>query len=102
MIKVEVTKTKVVKEVIEVELPYYYKRYLSSDFSNTIIFGKITQGVEFTINEVHHSDGEETYEISRGSMSTCFYSEDYKSTAKEFEDARDRASSFLNKYFYNE
>lgn len=98
--KIEITKTKEVKEIIDVEIPYYYKHDLTDigDYGDSIIYGKILPDCEYTIHEKtsEYSD-RKTYEIEKDSRSNGYFDEKFKSTKEEFEDVKARALEFLIK-----
>ncbi len=96
--KIEVTRTKRVKEEIEVEFPYYYKHDLTDyEYENTcVIFGKKTEEEEVTIQEKIRDNGNTIYELEKDSRSDSYFGEEYKSTEKEYEEAKERAKQFFN------
>lgn len=92
--KISIKKTKTVEEIIDVEFPYYYKYDLMSDYSDTIIYGKIFENYEVTIKECNSYNNLMSYEIERDSRSDCYFEEQYKSNKDEFEAAKARAIIF--------
>jgi hypothetical protein len=98
--KIEVTRTKRVKEEIEVEIPYYYKHDLTDyDYENTsVIYGKITENEIFTIHEKIRDNGNVIYEIEKEKRwgDGSYFAEKYKSTNGEYEEAKERAKQFFN------
>jgi len=96
--KVEITKQIEVKEIIEIDFPYYYKHDLTDyEYENTcVIYGKITESEEVTIHEKIRSKNNVIYEIEKDSRSDSYFAEKYKSTEEEYNKARERAKRFFN------
>ncbi len=96
--KIEVTRTKRVKEEIEVEFPYYYKHNLTDyDYENTnVIYGKKTETEEVTINEKIRDNNNSIYEIEKDRRNDSYFDKEYKSTEQEYEEAKERARQFFN------
>lgn len=96
--KIEVTRTKRVKEEIEVEFPYYYKHDLTDyDYENTyVIYGKKTETEEVTINEKIRDNKNFIYEIEKDRRNDSYFDKKYKSTEQEYEEAKERAKQFFN------
>ena len=96
--KIEVTRTKRVKEEIEIEFPYYYKHDLTDyDYENTcVVYGKITEKEEVTIQEKIRGNGNTIYELEKDSRSDSYFTEEYKSTEQEYKEAKERAKQFFN------
>lgn len=93
--KIEIIITKRVKEIIEVEFPYYYKHDLMSDYGDSIIYGKIMPDYEIAIKEVELCNGKKSYEIEKDFRSNCYFTDEYKSNKEEFESVKVRAIEFL-------
>lgn len=101
------TKIKIIKqiqqeEIIEIELPYYYKHDLNLDFEDSIIYGKIGENFHISIQESKNNDGKEIYEIEKeiypsieNSGYSCYFEDKYKSNKKEFEAVKERCLNFL-------
>jgi len=89
-----------VKREIEVEVPYYYKHNLTDyEYENTsVIYGKITENESFTVHEKIRDNGDITYEIEKEKRwgDGSYFAEKYKSTYKEYEEAKERAKQFFN------
>ena len=101
--QVEITKQVQQVEIIEVELPYYYKHDLMSDYGNSVIYGKIEEKLCTSIQENKNYDGEEKYEIEKeehhsikNSGLSSYFDKKYKSNKEEFEAVKERCMSFLN------
>ena len=96
--KIEITKQINVKEVVEIDFPYYYKHDLTDyDYESTsVIYGKITERGEVTIHEKIRSKNNVIYEIEKDNRSDCYFKEKYKSTEEEYNKARERAKQFFN------
>lgn len=102
--QVEIIKTVKQVEIIEVELPYYYKQDLMSDYCSSFIYGKIEEKLCTSIRETKSYDSkEEKYEIEKekydsikNSGLSSYFDEKYKSNQKEFEDVKARCLSFLD------
>ena len=101
--QVEITKQVPQVEIIEVELPYYYKHDLTSDYGDSIIYGKIEEKLCTSIQETKNYGGEEKYEIEKeehhsikNSGLSSYFDKKYKSTKEEFEAVKERCLSFLN------
>jgi hypothetical protein len=94
--KIEITTTKIVKETIDVEFPYYYKHDLMSDYGENVIYGKITEDYAYTIQEIENYDGKLAFELEKDTWDGSYFKEEYKSTKEEYEDAKRRALEFFN------
>ena len=101
--KVEITKQVTKLEIIEVELPYYYKVDLMSDYDDSVIYGKIEEKLCTSIKETKNDDGEEKYEIEKeehhsikNSGLSSYFDKRHKSSKEEFEAVKERCLSFLN------
>jgi len=91
------------EETIEVELPYYYKHDLMSDYGESIIYGKIEAKLHTSIHETERYDNKRAYEIEkeehisialRGLSS--YFEDEHQSSREEFEAVKERCLSFLN------
>lgn len=96
--KIEITKIKEVKEIIEVDFPYYFKHDLMSEYGKTIIYGKILPKYAISIKEDESYNGKKSYEIEKDLRGDCYFADKYRSTVDEFEQAKARLLEFLNKY----
>lgn len=96
--QLEITTTKRVKETIEVEFPYYYKQDLTDyDYEDTcVLYGRKTESEDLTIREKIRYNNTTIYEIEKEEMNHSYFGKEYKSTEKEFEEAKDRAKNFIN------
>lgn len=101
--QIEITKEIQQIEVIEVELPYYYKHDLISDHNDSVIYGKIEENTCTSIQETKNYDGDEKYEIEKeeyysikNSGFSCYFDEKFKSTKEEFELVKKRCTAFLS------
>ena len=91
------------EEIIEVELPYYYKHDLSDDYGDSIIYGKIEEKLHTSIHEIERYHGKETYEIEKekhhsieNSGLSSYFEDEHQSNKEEFEAVKERCLSFLN------
>ena len=101
--KIEIAKKTTQVEVIEVELPYYYRHDLVSDYSTSVIYGKIEEKISTSIQETKSFTGTQKYEIEKEEHSSIkdsglgsYFEESHKSTQKEFEEVRQRCQSFID------
>lgn len=101
--QVEITKQVPQTEIIEVELPYYYKHDLMSYCGDSIIYGKIEEKLHTSIQETKNDDGEEKYEIEKeeyclikNSGLSSYFDKKHRSNKEEFEAVKERCLSFLN------
>lgn len=102
--QVEITRQVPQVEVIEVELPYYYKQDLMSDYSDSVIYGKIEEKLCTSIQETKsYDDSEVKYEIEKEEHDSIkitglanYFGKEYRSTKEEFESVKDRCLAFLN------
>lgn len=100
--KLEIIKYVPQVEIIEVELPHYYKHDLMSDYGDCVIYGKIEEKLCTTIQE-SNKNGEDKYEISKedhesikNSGLSSYFDIKHKSSKEEFEEAKKRCLTFLN------
>ena len=100
MAKIEITVTKEVKKTIDVDFPYYYKCDFNSDHHfDSFEYGKINKDrSSFSIQEHIAFDDSVSYEINTSGFANYFFKEKHKSTAKEYEAAKNRAMEFLSKF----
>ena len=102
--QIEITKYVPQIEIIEAELPYYYKHDLNLDnYGESVIYGKIDDIQCTSIQETNDYNGKEKYEIEKEKYHSIKYSglnsyfgEKYKSNKEEFEAAKERCLLFLN------
>ena len=98
--KIEVTKTEQVKEVIDIEFPYYYRLDLNEDDGEytSVIYGKKTEDEDFQIKETIRSNGDTIYEVERKVRSNCgsFFDQKHTGTREAFERAKYIANKFLD------
>lgn len=101
--QVEITKQIPQVVIIEVELPYYYKYDLMSDYGDSVIYGKIEEKLCTSIQETKNYDGEKKYEIEKekhhsieNSGLSSYFDKKHKSSKEEFEEVKERCMSFLN------
>ena len=102
--KMEITIVKQIAQIetIEVELPYFYKHDLESDYGESIIYGKIEEELYTTIHETESWDGRKSYEIekeehvsiARRGLSS-YFEDEHKSNKKEYEAVKERCLFFL-------
>ncbi len=91
------------EEIIEVELPYYFKHDLEGDYGESIIYGKIEDKLYTTIHETIRYDGKVAYEIEREKHHSIenrglaeYFEDEHQSSREEFEAVKERCLSFLN------
>lgn len=103
--QVEIKKQVTQIEIINIELPYYYKYDLMSDYGDNIIYGKIEKDFHVAIKENKNYDGKCEYEIEREehdsikeSGLSCYFDKKYLSNQLEFEKAKNRCFMFLDKF----
>lgn len=101
--KIEISKQTTVIEEIDIELPYYYKVDLMSDYSDHIYYGKISENNCQVIDEIFKGD-DIVYEIKlekfqsiKNSGYSCYFKKESESTKEEFEAVKNRMKEFLNK-----
>lgn len=101
---IELTKTinKTVK--VDIDLPYYYKHDLMSDYGDSVIYGKIEENLGTTIHEQIFGDTT-SYEIEKYRYTSIansglseYFDPMHKSSKKEYESAKDRCMCFLEDY----
>lgn len=93
--KIEITTTKRIKEIIDIDFPYYYEHDLMTDYGDNVIYGKILPEYEITIQEKDLYDDKKSYEIEKRLPSNCYFTQEYKSSKEEFEAVKLRALKFL-------
>lgn len=100
--QIEITKHITQSELIEVELPYYYKHYLRSDYGGSTIYGKIEEQLCTSIHEnikyeiEKYEIEKEEYKSIKDSGVSSYFNEIYISNKQEFELAKQRCVLFLN------
>ena len=83
------------EETINIDFPYYYKHDLLLDHSDTVIYGKIERDryVSITVenNGLHGNPVRFELEIKIKSAEhlSCYMTDEYKGTEKEFLDAKE-------------
>ena len=91
--KIEITINIKKKEVIDVELPYYYKQDLFLDDGYSIIYGKIEED-KCTAIQISKSfrGNSSTYEleveVAKPASSSCYFDDKYKSSETEYLEAK--------------
>ena len=97
--KTNITITEKTEKTIEVELPYYYKQDLYSDYGGSVIYGVISKNEVKTIHEIDilrdgiHQKG---YTIEKCSYwDGSYFTDKYKSNKTEYKKAYERAKVFL-------
>lgn len=100
--KIEITTTQTVKEIIEVDFPYYYEHDLWSEYGDTVIYGKIMPEYEITIKEDKTCWGSESFEITKQKRNDCYFDKKYKSSQATFEDAKKRTIDCLAEWLSEE
>ena len=87
---IEVTRTTHTKEMVELELPYFYKHVLAVE-DDVVIYGKIGEKEHWSV-EFHDRHNYESVQIEReltdwGRLS-CYLTNQHRSNAIEYEQAR--------------
>lgn len=104
--QIEIFKTIHQKETINVEFPYYYVHDVGGDDYDSVIHGKIEKDSCVTIHINRHYRRDEAsckIEISkRGSNFDCYFDNKYKSSGKEFLDAKKKLFEFIEEMNKNE
>lgn len=84
--QLEITRTESVREVIEIEFPYYYKHDLMLDESDAVIYGKVTVSNHTSIRVSKGRSLE--YELNLDKLPAqhygCYMVDKYKSSESEF------------------
>lgn len=100
--QIEITKQVPQVDIIEVELPYYYKHDLMSDHGDSVIYGKIEEKLCTSIQESKDYAGESKYEITKAKHFSIkksglapYFDKEHKSSQEEFEEAKERCLLFL-------
>lgn len=102
--KIEITKQVSVIETIEIELPYYYKYNLGSDYGTVVSYGKIEEKRCTSIEEIQCNNEEkyeiekEEYESIKNSGFACYFEQKYTSTKEEYEAVKQRCLLFLSNF----
>lgn len=103
--QVEITKTVKQVEIIDIELPYYYKHNLMSDYRISVIYGKIDEKLCTSIHEDEYYDGDTKYEIEKEEHSSiknsglsAYFDKKHQSSKEEFEAVKERCLSFLKSF----
>jgi len=96
--KITVRKNITTEKKIEVELPYYYKHDLYSDYGDSVIYGKIDGKTTTSIHEKIDQYGKTSYEIEKGKWSGdgSYFTDEYNSTELEYNKAKERLQEFFN------
>lgn len=83
---------------IEVDLPYYYKHDFSSEYGDSIIYGRIDGKINTTIHEKENIHGAIKYEIEKEKWTGdgSYFANDYNSTEDEYNKAKERLKEFFN------
>ena len=94
--KVEVTRTTKTKEMVEVNLPYFYRHDVDLDYGNYVIFGKIDEDWHRSVKiRLHYLSGLRAVEIesefTHWDRLSCYLADEYKSNATEYERAKQMA-----------
>lgn len=102
--KIEITKTVRHIEVIDVELPYFYRNDLDSEYGYSIIYGKIDEKLHTSIHATKEN-GIEKYEIEKEAHYSIkhtglasYFDKEYSSSKTDFEEAKQRCLNFLNQF----
>lgn len=92
VVTIELTKQVQEIVIIEVELPYYYKHDLMSEYGDSVIYGKIEEKSSVSIQEIE----KEEYDSIKNANLSSYFEKRYKSNKEEFDFAKERCLSFLN------
>lgn len=100
--KIEITTNVKTTKTVDVRLPYYYKHDLGSDHGESIIYGKIEELEATAIHESNWYGGKVSFEIEhtpyksiKNSGFGCYFSDEFKSSEKEFNAAKERLLAFI-------
>lgn len=99
---IEIHKNIPTKVEIDIELPYYYRQDLESDYGESVIYGMLDGTYHFSI---HEKIGDTTvYEIEHEPLGylrfdgfETYFKPMYKSSKTEFDDVARRANALLAK-----
>ena len=83
---------------IEVDLPYYYKHDLYSDYGDSVIYGRIDGKITTSIHEKEDQYGKITYEIEKEKWGGdgSYFAGEHKSTEVEYNKVKERLKEFFN------
>jgi hypothetical protein len=98
--RIEIEKYVKHTEIIEVELPYYYKHAAKNQYGKSVIFGKIEENKYTLIQRTENVSGKVKYEIlteNHNATLSDYFNKEYKSSKEEFEEGKEECLAFLNK-----
>jgi hypothetical protein len=82
------------KETIEIELPYYYKHDLMSDYSDSVIYGKVEEKLHTAIKISYIYQGGSCFELEsekrNASYMSCYMTDEFKISEKEYLSAKEK------------
>lgn len=85
--KLKITKQIEQTEVVDIELPYYYKHDLLLDYADVVIYGKIEEN-KCTHIKIDRGRDELVFELSTQSKPAaqygCYITDEYKSSEAEY------------------
>ena len=96
--KITVRKHITTEKEIEVDLPYYYKHDLYSDYGDSVIYGRIDGKMATSIHEIKDQYGEISYDIKkqRWAGDGSYFTDEHNSTEVEYNKAKERLKEFFN------
>lgn len=75
-------------EIIDIELPYYYKHDLMSDYSDSVIYGKIEEKLHTAIKVSYEYKGGIIFELEsekrNAAAMACYMTDEFKSSETEY------------------
>ncbi len=98
--KIEIEETSKKKKTVEIELPYFYKYVIYLDDCEIVIFGKIEESNLTTISEKENGANFE-YQLEVEKINnfinlSAYFSDEHKSSEKEFVSAKTRLLAASN------
>ncbi len=96
--KITVRRHITTEKEIEIDLPYYYKHDLYSDYGDSIIYGRIDGEITTSIHEKEDQYGKISYEIEKEKWGSdgSYFTDEHKSTEVEYNKAKERLKEFFN------
>ncbi len=101
--KISITEEVSTVKIIDVDLPYFYKHDLMTQYGDSVIYGRIEETLHTSIQETLNFDGSVTYEIEKEDHDSIkntglasYFKSQYSSNQNEFEQVKERCLIFLN------
>jgi len=84
--KLEITRKVEQKEIVEIELPYYYKHDLMLDEVDVVIYGKVEENkcTAIQISQGRELEFELSVERRPAAQYGCYMADEYKSNEAEY------------------